>query len=123
MISESLPYSYTVSRTTKNLKQEDRFYIFLCDALYEDGEPVTHLYIFDELGGCFEARYFFHAAYRERLLNSLVTDKDGICVWELVPHGNPPLPPAHRFPRNWQADNTGPVAFDNLYAQEEEERP
>lgn len=104
----------------------NRNYIFIMDCVDEDGERYQHFFLFDEVGGCAESRYFCHPHYMKQIEETLLlTHYTGHRrqVWVLVPHGKPSLPDPNYAPSMQQVEldpeSAEPyLCFDKLYARE-----
>ena len=117
MISDNQPAAYELDNRDGD-EDSIRMFIFICDTLDElhDNEPKSHLFIFDETGGLYEARYCYPERWRGALIRSITRDGKPPVIWELVPHGEPPLPDSRYWPLHVPEDSE--MTFDRLYALE-----
>ena len=118
MISDNQPAAYELGDREHDEEDSFRMFIFLCDTIDSDFDNArkSHLFIFDETGGLYEARYFYPERWRDALIRSITRDGKPPMIWELVPHGEPPLPDSRYWPL--RVPEGSEMTFDKLYAIE-----
>ena len=98
-----------------------RQYIFIKECR-QAGDVFYHFFIFDEVGGCSETRYFCHPRYLRQIEESVMLTEDGDprTVWELEPHSVSGYPPPFYSPVLEQVmlSNEQHLCVDKRYAIE-----
>ena len=99
-----------------------RNYIFIKRCHDGEGGVHYHFFIFDEVGGCSEARYFCHPAYLRQIESSILKTRSGASrvIWELEPSGELgyPLPSYAPLLQQVRVGDKGHLCLDNLYSME-----
>lgn len=116
MISDTLKPTYA--------KNKENAYVFIKRCVDVDGIPCYHLFIFDEVGGCYDSRLFLPED-EKRKLEELLKYPDGKTrpYWELVPNGRKAFPdaryePTHKTVILKPEHAAAPICYDKLYSFE-----
>lgn len=116
MISDNLKPTYQLNRQDA--------YVFLKRCIDEDGDTCYHLFIFDDVGGCYDSRLFLPESEKRKFEECLkYPNGQTRPYWELVPNGRKAFPdaryePTHKTVILKPEHAAALICYDKLYSFE-----
>ena len=116
MISDNIKPTYQMNKQNA--------YVFLKRCIDEDGDTCYHLFIFDDVGSCYDSRLFMPESEKRKFEETLrYPNGKTRPYWELRPNGKKAFPNARYEPLYKQAalhpeQAKAPICYDKLYSFE-----